>query len=133
MSDSNDEVNIVRNAIATQLASHPHWLTAPHPIELAVWLNQLLDEGNSEVVEEPEVFLEEWREELSYATEDGDLRGMSGYAAFDVSVVSAPKIDGDMLVFYVQRYQDLLPLKASISIKPPYLPALYEGLPQRSA
>lgn len=125
------DVAAVRQAIATQLDSHPEWLLPGHQMELARWMNELLDEGSSEVIEDPDEFRRDWPSQLASTPVSGPeaLLGLEGYPPFDVGVVRAPELVGNMLVFYVQRYSNLLPLKASVSLTPPYLPALYEGLP----
>lgn len=119
--------------IDRQLALQPHWRLPQHHVELAQWLNQLIDEGRSEVITEPDAFrqaFEAARREACWQLPGSGL-GLAGYADFDLSTVQRPRLQGAALVFYVQEYRSQLPFKVSVSLLPPHLPAVYERLPDQ--
>jgi hypothetical protein len=120
--------------IAQQLAQRPEWRLPPQHLVLAQWLNQLLDEGRSEVITDPAAFgvaLEAAQREAR-GLWPGDALGLAGYPDFDLSGVQTPRLSGACLVFYVQEHRTQLPYKVSVSLVPPHLPAVYERLPGRA-
>ena len=130
--DSSIELLLVERAISQQLAEYPQWHLPAHHLELARWLNELIDEGASSVIDDPAAFRRSWAAERSRALAEGPgaSLGLTGYPDFDLSLVSSPARQGQTLVFFVQRHISRLPLKVSVSLKPPHLPALYEPVPQ---
>ena len=126
------EVLLMEETIAQKLAESPQWHLPAHHLQLAQWLNELIDEGASRVIDDPAAFRQSWRAERGQALAEGPGAsvGLPGYPDFDLSLISAPACQGQTLVFYVQRYISRLPLKVSVSLLPPHLPALYEPVPQ---
>lgn len=132
LDDSSIKLLLMERAISQQLADHPQWHLPPHHLALARWLNELIDEGASRVIDDPAAFRQSWAAERSRALAEGlgARLGLAGYPNFDLSLVSSPACQGQTLVFYVQRHVSRLPLKVSVSLQPPHLPALYEPVPQ---
>ena len=132
LDDRAPEVLLMEHAISQQLTEYPQWHLPAHHLELARWLNELIDEGASRVIDDPAAFRQSWRAERDRALAEGQgaLLGLPGYPDFDLSLISAPACQGQTLVFYVQRYISRLPLKVSVSLLPPHLPASYEPVPQ---
>lgn len=132
LDDRPPEVLLMEHAISQQLAEYPQWHLPAHHLELARWLNELIDEGASRVIDDPATFRQSWAAERRRAVLEGQgaSLGLPGYPDFDLSLVSSPACQGQTLVFYVQRYISRLPLKVSVSLLPPHLPALYEPVPQ---
>ena len=132
LDDRPPEVLLMEHAISQQLAEYPQWHLPAHHLELACWLNELIDEGASRVIDDPATFRRSWAAECRRAVLEGQgaRLGLTGYPDFDLSLVSSPACQGQTLVFYVQRYISRLPLKVSVSLLPPHLPALYEPVPQ---
>lgn len=125
--------NELNTAIAQALAQHPDWRSPSHHLEMAQWLNDLLDEGASRVIEGVPIFLKEFAEERWMAALElpGSQTGLAGYPESDLEAVSPPTVvGGRQLVFYVQRHDSRLPLKVTVSLVPPHVPALYEPVPQ---
>jgi len=132
MAKEQDLIEILERAVSQQLLEHPQWRQPAHWLELAVSINELIDEGASTVIEDPDAFRKAWQLERGQALLQGPgaLLGLAGYPAFDLSLIEGPQCYGSRLVFYVQRHVSRLPLKASISLDPPHLPAVYEPVPQ---
>jgi hypothetical protein len=132
LDDRAPEVLLMEHAISQQLAEYPQWHLPAHHLELACWLNEQIDEGASRVIDDPAAFGQSWTAERGRAVFEGPgaSLGLPGYPDFDLSLISAPACQGQTLVFYVQRYISRLPLKVSVSLLPPHLPALYEPVPQ---
>lgn len=126
------EVVLMEHDITQQLAKYPQWHLPTHHLELAQWLNELIDEGASRVVDDPAALRQSWQAERARALAEGPGAsfGLAGYPDFDLSLVSTPECQGQHLVFYVQRHISRLPLRVSVSLQPPHLPAIYEPVPQ---
>lgn len=132
LDDRPPEVLLMEQAISQQLIEYPQWHLPAHHLELARWLNELIDEGASRVIDDPAAFRLSWAAERRRAVVEGPgaRLGLTGYPDFDLSLISAPACQGQTLVFFVQRYVSRLPLKVSVSLLPPHLPALYEPVSQ---
>ena len=130
-SDEAIEAFEMEQAIARHIADQPRERLPAHHLELARWLNDLIDEGASSVIDDPAAFKKAYAIERSQSVTElpGSSLGLAGYPDFDLSLISAPEIHGSQLVFYVQRHVSRLPLKASISLLASHLPALYEPVP----
>lgn len=132
LDDRPPEVLLMERAISQQLTEYPQWHLPAHHLALARWLNEMIDEGASRVIDDPAAFRLSWAAERRRAIAEGPgaSLGLPGYPDFDLSLISAPACQGQTLVFYVQRYISRLPLKVSVSLRSPHLPALYEPVPQ---
>lgn len=122
----------MENTIAAQLRQHPEWRAPAHHLEMARWLNEQLDEGASWVIDDVDAFVEAFKQELWLARLElpASAEGLAGYPDWDLRALRLPHLEGQKLVFYVQRHDSRLPLKATVSLVPPHLPALYEPVPR---
>ena len=81
--------NELTNAIAQTLALHPEWRSPSHYLEMAQWLNDLLDEGASRVIEDVPKFLKEFAEERWMAALElpGIATGLAGHPESDLEEI----------------------------------------------
>ena len=118
--------------ISEMLQQRPEWRQPAHVSEMADWLNERLDEGASWVIEDVDAFVKEFKREHALARLElpGSGEGLAGYPDLDLTAMRPPALQGQQLVFFVQRYASRLPLKVTVSLVPPHVTALYEPVPR---
>ena len=118
--------------ISTMLQQHPEWRQPARHAEMARWLNEHLDDGASWVIEDVGTFVKEFNREQSLARLElpGSGEGLAGYPDLDLTAMRPPTLEAHQMVFYVQRYASRLPLKVTVSLVPPHVPAMYEPVPR---
>lgn len=122
----------LESQITAQLLQNPQWRLPAHHLACAQWLNEQLDEGASWVIHDIEDFSRDFAAEQATARVErpAGSEGLAGYPELNLGALRPPYLEGQQLVFYVQRYDSRLPLKVTVSLMPPHLPALYEPVPQ---
>lgn len=120
------------STISAKLQQHPEWRQPAHHAEMARWLNEQLDEGASWVIEDVDTFVKEFNREQALARLElpGSGEGLAGYPDLDLAAMRPPAVEAQQAVFFVQRYASRLPLKVTVSLVPPHVPALYEPVPR---